>query len=87
MQKQLPYPILPVYIQQSPDPAWTGLPYRSEPDLDLTEGPHLGYAIQWFTFATILFVGYPFFIHRDEHDARQLLVEKPKKGDQGIGDH
>ena len=66
MQRQLPYPILSVYIQQSPDPVWTGMPYRREPNLELTEGPHLGYAIQWFTFAGILFLGYPFFIHRDE---------------------
>ncbi len=35
---------LPIYIQQSPDPERTGLPYRDQPDLDLSEGPHLGYA-------------------------------------------
>ncbi len=63
---QLPYPLLPVYIQAAPDPAWTGLPYRALPDLDLTEGPHLGYAFQWFTFAAILGLGYPFFIRRQE---------------------
>jgi surfeit locus 1 family protein len=64
--QQMPYPLLPVYIQQAPDPAWTSMPYRSQPELELTEGPHLGYAIQWFTFATILGLGYPFYVRREE---------------------
>jgi surfeit locus 1 family protein len=62
--QQVSYPLLPIYIQQAPDPAWTSLPYRSQPKLDLTEGPHFGYALQWFTFAAILAVGYPFYVRR-----------------------
>lgn len=62
---QLPYQLLPVYIQAYPDPSWTTLPYRSQVDLELTEGPHMGYAIQWFIFATILGVGYPFYIRKE----------------------
>jgi surfeit locus 1 family protein len=63
---QVSYPLLPVYIQQAPDPEWTQLPYRSLPNLELTEGPHLGYAIQWFIFAAILGFGYPFYARREE---------------------
>jgi surfeit locus 1 family protein len=63
--QQMPYPLLPVYIQQAPDPAWEGPPYRSLPTLELTEGPHLGYAIQWFAFAAILGIGYPVFVRRE----------------------
>lgn len=55
-------PLLPIYIQQAPDPAWAGLPARSQPVLDLTEGSHLGYAVQWFIFAVILALGYPRFL-------------------------
>jgi surfeit locus 1 family protein len=65
MKDQITSPILMVYIQQAPDESWTSLPYRSQPDFDLTEGPHMGYAVQWFTFATILGIGYPFFIRRE----------------------
>jgi surfeit locus 1 family protein len=65
IERQLPYQILPVYIQQAPDPSWSNMPYRSLPELDLTEGSHLGYAIQWFTFAVILGVGYPMFLFRE----------------------
>jgi surfeit locus 1 family protein len=74
--EQVSYPLLPIYIQQAPDPAWTGLPHRSQPELDLTEGPHLGYAFQWFTFAAILGLGYPFFIRRQEK-ARLRKMEQP----------
>jgi surfeit locus 1 family protein len=62
---QVPYPLLPVYIQQSADAAWSGPPYRAELDLVLTEGSHLGYALQWFSFALILGIGYPFYVRRE----------------------
>lgn len=63
---QMPYPLLPVYIQQAPDPTHNGLPYRSLPQLDLSEGPHQSYAIQWFAFAAVLLLGYPLFVQRRE---------------------
>lgn len=64
--------LLPVYIQQAPDPAWSRLPYRSLPEIEISEGSHLGYALEWFSFAAILGLGYPFFIHRQlEKQARE----------------
>jgi surfeit locus 1 family protein len=67
---QMPYPILPVYIQPEPDPNDTEPPIPFQPEIELTEGPHFGYALQWFTFATILFVGYPFFLKKQEADSK-----------------
>ena len=63
---QMPYPILPVYIQPEVAANDTEPPILSQPVIELTEGPHFGYALQWFTFATILFVGYPFFLRKQE---------------------
>jgi surfeit locus 1 family protein len=63
---QMPYSILPVYIQPESDPTDTDPPIPFQPEIELTEGPHFGYALQWFTFATILFVGYPFFLRTQE---------------------
>ncbi|MBN2114934.1 MAG: SURF1 family protein [Anaerolineales bacterium] len=63
---QMPYPVLPVYIQPEPDADDTEPPIPFQPEVELTEGPHFGYALQWFTFATILFVGYPFFLRKQE---------------------
>ena len=64
--RQMPYPVLPVYIQPEADPEDTEPPIPFQPEIELTEGPHFGYALQWFTFATILFVGYPFFLRKQE---------------------
>ena len=63
---QMPYRILPVYIQPEVDPHDTEPPIPFQPTMELTEGPHFGYALQWFTFATILFFGYPFFLRKQE---------------------
>ena len=63
---QMPYPVLPVYIQPEQDANDTEPPIPFQPEIELTEGPHFGYALQWFTFATILFVGYPFFLRKQE---------------------
>jgi surfeit locus 1 family protein len=52
---------LPVVVQATePEAALTPLPL---PDVD-DEGPHLGYAVQWFLFATVLAAGYPILLQR-----------------------
>lgn len=61
---QMPYPIYAVYIQPNIDPADETPPIPYQPTVELTEGSHFGYALQWFTFATILFMGYPFFLRK-----------------------
>lgn len=63
---QIPYPILPVYIQPDPDPTDSAAPIPSQPEIELTEGPHFGYALQWFSFAAILSLGYPFYLRKQE---------------------
>ena len=63
---QLPYPILAVYIQEQPDPADEQPPIPFQPEIELTEGPHFGYAMQWFIFASVLSIGYPFFVRKQE---------------------
>lgn len=66
MVEQIPYPVLPTYIQPKPDPKDTQPPIPFQPEVEITEGSHFGYALQWFTFATILFVGYPFYVRKQE---------------------
>lgn len=50
------YELLPFYIEQNPLADSNALPAPSH-EIDLSEGPHLSYAIQWFSFAIILVVG------------------------------
>jgi len=78
--EQVSYPLLPVYIQQTPNGAATvledtatsfvsvpgqaatiasAIPMRMPAELDLSEGSHMAYAIQWFAFAAIVAIGYP----------------------------
>jgi surfeit locus 1 family protein len=66
ISEQSPYLILPVYVQPNEIENDTDPPIPFQPEVDLTEGPHFGYALQWFAFATILFLGYPFFLRKQE---------------------
>jgi surfeit locus 1 family protein len=61
--------LLPVFVVAAPDHDNTVMPYRMIEQPDLSEGSHLGYAIQWFSFAAVLAVGYPIFVRKqlDEH--------------------
>lgn len=66
--QQLPYPLLPVYLQLDVEAGRTVPPIPFQPTLEISEGPHLGYALQWFTFAALLFFGYPFYLRRQERE-------------------
>ena len=65
LQKQIPYPILPVYIEQAPVGDNPDPPFRALSDPDLTASDtNAGYAIMWFAFTALLFFGYPVYLQR-----------------------
>jgi surfeit locus 1 family protein len=66
ISQEFELPLLAAYIQQKPDPGRSSFPVRTQPELDLSEGPHMGYAIQWFSFAAILGIGYLVYLRRQE---------------------
>lgn len=51
----VPYPTAPLYLVAR-DSGGADAPVRL-PEIELTNGPHLSYAIQWFSFALIALVG------------------------------
>ncbi len=51
---------LPVVVQA----ADADEPLAPVPTPELDEGPHLSYAVQWFLFAGVTVVGYPFLLRR-----------------------
>ena len=60
----LPYTLLPVYVLlQYQQPAQAEPEVVAPPGFD--DGPHLSYAIQWFSFATIAVVGCVVLLVRD----------------------
>ncbi len=66
IQQQVPYPLLPIFVEQSPDEANpTPQPPLSVENIVLTEGSHLSYAMQWFSFGLILVVTYVFFVRQE----------------------
>jgi surfeit locus 1 family protein len=80
IERQMPYELFPVYVlQSSPDGGNQRLPYREARDIDLSEGPHLSYALQWAIFSVMLGIGYVAFVRRQERDdERQHTSSSPK---------
>ncbi len=66
IQAHMPYTLLPVYLQLDPKEGDVQPPIPYQPDIEITEGPHLGYAIQWFFFGSLLLFGYPFYLKKQE---------------------
>lgn len=64
IQAQMPYPLLPLVLIEAPDGTSEGFPFPVAPVYDLSEGSHLNYAIQWFSFALILAAVYSAFIYQ-----------------------
>ena len=60
-QSSLEY--LPIYIMLLDD-GDESLPYQDIFYLELSEGGHLGYAIQWFAFACVFVFGYLFLVFK-----------------------
>ena len=77
IRQQMPYPLLSVYIQQAPSASQTSLPYRSLPEIDLSSGAHIGYALQWFFYAGLLLFGYPVYLKK--HKEGDALHRKKSK--------
>ncbi|HYL21533.1 MAG TPA: SURF1 family protein [Gemmatimonadales bacterium] len=61
LRDSLPYPLLPFVIQQLPPSSALSRPLPPGllrwPAPELSDGPHLSYVIQWFSFAVIIVVG------------------------------
>ena len=70
LRSQFPYPLLPVILQRLPGTDSARLPVP-QPVPALDEGPHLGYAIQWFSFAGIFVIGWIVLLRGRERSARQ----------------
>lgn len=63
LQQREQRPVLPVYLQLTEN-SEHDLPIPVPNVIEITEGPHLGYAIQWFLFAAIGAFGFPILLKR-----------------------
>ena len=82
--QQIDEKLWPLYLnlqQQQPEqPGQLPVPV---PRPELSEGPHLGYAGQWFIFSTLTIIVYPLLLRRV---ARRRQREGDDKGDDSGGD-
>jgi surfeit locus 1 family protein len=56
IQSQVPYPLVTVILEAA-EPIGGVSPPKPQSEIDLTDGPHLSYAIEWFAFAAIALIG------------------------------
>lgn len=69
IRAQYAYPLGGIAVQLLPEEGMARLPARLPlPDLD--EGPHKGYAIQWFSFAVIAIIGWAVLVMKGNARAR-----------------
>lgn len=82
LRAQFPYPLAPFVLQLLPEEGVRGFPRRLPPPA-LGEGSHLGYAIQWFSFAVIAVVGWITFLvrRRAERDGAHVVRAPPHPSD------
>jgi surfeit locus 1 family protein len=65
IDRSLPYELAPVYLlRQVQRPPADSLPIPASLPA-LSEGPHLGYAIQWFSFAAVAVIGGSVLLRRE----------------------
>lgn len=71
LAKTIPYPLHNYVVVLAGDTTHQeGIPPRVSPPI-LDEGPHLVYAIQWFSFATIFLIGTVFFVRKNRPSSKQ----------------
>ena len=67
LAQQVDEQLYPLFVnlraQTPPQPESPGIP-AAVPPPDLSEGPHLSYALQWFTFSAMTIVVYPLLLRR-----------------------
>lgn len=84
LQGQFSFPLIDAYLQLSTQsPAQTGeLPVTPDPPV-LTNGPHLSYTIQWFSFMLITVIGYAVAVDRRARERAQESIEDGAAGSAG----
>ncbi|MAT99016.1 MAG: hypothetical protein CL608_17870 [Anaerolineaceae bacterium] len=69
MEAAVPYELLPVILMESPTEEFElEPPLHTAREVDLSEGPHLSYAWQWFIFCVLTGGLYLVFVRRSERE-------------------
>lgn len=64
IQPQMPYALLPIYLIQSPPAEGNvAVPFNETRSVDVSEGNHMSYAMQWFIFSLGLGTAYVIYVN------------------------
>lgn len=76
IERQMPYELLPAFLAMLPEPGRRidVMPLRSEPPAPLDEYMHVGYTVQWFSFAAIFAFGYIQYLIMQERRRRRMAA-------------
>lgn len=80
IQQAVPYALAPMYLRAAPDGDEIGPPVRVPKEVDLSDGPHLGYALQWFIFSVGLGVAYVIFVNHKLRTEEREQERSPVDG-------
>lgn len=80
IEPELPYELAPFYVKEivadgSPD----SLPIPVPKEVDLSEGPHMDYALQWFVFSIGLGIAYVVYVNRSLRSPKDHITA-PESG-------
>jgi surfeit locus 1 family protein len=76
LDQQVDEDLQPFYLQlQEQDPAVGRGDPQPVPAPELDEGPHLSYALQWFTFALMTLIIYPLILRRRAREIEREALE------------
>ena len=89
--QQVDEKLLPLYVdlqtQTPPQPEALAIPAPVPPPDLSDEGPHLSYALQWFTFSAMTLVVYPLLLRRIGRRRHQIEESGELVGSDPAGDH
>lgn len=71
VQREIGYDIAKQFVQPIPS-GESDPPVPSIMEVEITEGPHISYAFQWFSFGILLLFGYPFVLKKTMKHAKNL---------------
>lgn len=83
---RIPYPVAPLYLvaRQPADSARPGVPARISVPAITDEGSHFSYAVQWFFFATVAFVGAGIALRQQKRSSPDSFPNEESHGFPGI---
>jgi surfeit locus 1 family protein len=87
LDEQVAASLLPLYLDLvAQDPAQPDDVPTPVPAPDLDEGPHLGYAGQWFIFAALTLIVYPLLLRRVARGRARAMAAATAREGEGEGD-